>query len=101
MPYESETNRRIAMFLVAYFLQIGIPFYRLSMKTEVAVHSQRVGVRIPDLIVFSEELEKVMQGAKRSLVLLDMPLPLLVVEVVSPNQENRDYCYKQYCSAIP
>lgn len=95
MPYESEINRRIAMSLVAYFLQLGIPSYRLSMKTEIAVHSQRVGVRIPDLVVFSEELATVMHGAKRSLVLMDMPPPLLVVEVVSPNQENRDYRYKR------
>ncbi len=65
-----------------------------------------------------------MQGAKRSLILMDMPPPLLVVEVVSqcvarvprveatdvsasgsdagaspvrvsPNQENRDYRYKR------
>lgn len=95
MPYESEINRRITSFLFAYFLQLGIPYYRLSTKTEVAVHSQRVGVRAPDLVVFSEELAIIMEGAKRSLVLLDMPPPLLVVEVVSPNQENRDYRYKR------
>jgi Uma2 family endonuclease len=29
------------------------------------------------------------------IVLMDMPPPLLVVEVVSPNQENRDYRYKR------
>jgi Uma2 family endonuclease len=95
MPLESELNRRIVMFLVAHFLQLGIPFYRLSMKTEVAVHSRQVGVRVPDLVVFSEELATVMQGATRSLILMDMPPPLLVVEVVSPNQENRDYRYKR------
>jgi Uma2 family endonuclease len=95
IPLESELNRRIVMFLVAYFLQLGIPFYRLSMKTEVSVNSRQVGVRVPDLTVFSEELATVMQGAKRSLILMDMPPPLLVVEVVSPNQENRDYRYKR------
>ena len=36
-----------------------------------------------------------MQGATRSLILLDMPPPLLVVEVVSPNQASRDYRYKR------
>ena len=36
-----------------------------------------------------------MAGATRSLILMDMPPPLLVVEVVSPNQENRDYRYKR------
>lgn len=95
MPSESELNCRIAMFLVAYFLKLGIPYYRLRMKTELAVNSRRVGVRVPDLVVFSEELAIAMQGATRSLILMDMPPPLLVVEVVSPNQENRDYRYKR------
>ncbi|MEO3706558.1 Uma2 family endonuclease [Trichormus azollae] len=36
-----------------------------------------------------------MTGATRSLVLMDMPPPLLVVEVVSPNQASSDYRYKR------
>jgi len=36
-----------------------------------------------------------MEGATRSLILMDMPPPLLVVEIVSPSQENRDYRYKR------
>lgn len=95
MPFESELNRRIATFLLIYFSKLGIPYYRLSMKTEIAVNSRMVGVRVPDLVVFSEELAMVMQVATRSLILMDMPPPLLVVEVVSPNQENRDYRYKR------
>ena len=65
------------------------------MKAEVAVNSGQVGVRVPDLVMYSEELARVMEGARRSLILMDMPPPLLVVEVVSPNQENRDYRYKR------
>jgi Uma2 family endonuclease len=95
MPFESELNRRIATFLLIYFSKLGIPYYRLSMKTEIAVNSRMVGVRVPDLVVFSEELAMVMQGATRSLILMDMPPPLLVIEVVSPNQESRDYRYKR------
>jgi Uma2 family endonuclease len=95
MPLESEINRRVASFLFAYFLQQGIPYYRLSMKTEIAVQSRFVGVCIPDLVVLSEELATVMAGISRSLVLLDMPPPELVVEVVSPSQESRDYRYKR------
>ena len=34
MPAESEVNRRIAMFLVATFLKLGLTFERLSMNTE-------------------------------------------------------------------
>ncbi|MDB9343919.1 Uma2 family endonuclease [Nodularia spumigena CS-586/05] len=95
IPAESELNSRIAMFLVACFLKLGIPYYRLRMKTEIAVNSVRVGVRVPDLVVFSEDLAKMMEGASRSLILMDMPPPLLVVEIVSPNQESRDYRYKR------
>jgi Uma2 family endonuclease len=51
-------------------------------------------VRVPDLVMFSEELGQVMTGATCSLILMDMLPPLLVVEVVSANQENRDYRYK-------
>ncbi|BAZ81743.1 MAG: Uma2 family endonuclease [Sphaerospermopsis sp.] len=95
MPFESELNRRIATFLLIYFSKLGIPYYRLSMKTEIAVNSKMVGVRIPDLVIFSEELAEEMKDATRSLILMDMPPPLLVVEVVSSNQENRDYRYKR------
>ena len=95
MPSESEINRRIAMFLLIYFSQLGIPSYRLSMKTEVAVSGARVSVRLPDLLLFSEELARELEGASRSIVLMDMPPPLLAVEVVSPNQEKRDYRYKR------
>jgi Uma2 family endonuclease len=95
MPVESEINRRIAMFLVATLLQLGISFDRLSLKTELAVSSTRVSVRVPDLVVLSEAGVAALEGASRSLVLLDMPPPLLVVEIVSPGQESRDYRYKR------
>ena len=95
MPFESEINRRISMFLVVYLFQRGIPSYRLTMKTEVAVSGSRVSVRVPDLLLLSEELAMVMAGSTRSIVLMDMPPPELVVEVVSPKQENRDYRYKR------
>ena len=95
MPSESDINQRIAMFLVAYFLTCGIPYYRLRMKAEVAVNSRLVGVRVPDLVVFSEELAIAMEKATRSVIFMDMPPPLLVVEVVSPNQASRDYRYKR------
>ena len=93
MTAESEINRRIASFLFACFLQQGVPAYRLSMKTEIVTTGSRL--RVPDLVVFSEELAIAMEGAKRSTVMSEMPSPLLVVEVVSPNQSSRDYRYKR------
>jgi Uma2 family endonuclease len=95
MPSESEINRRIAIFLLIYLSQLGIPSYRLTMKTEVAVSGSRVSVRVPDLLLLSEELATELEGATRSIVMMDMSPPLLVVEVVSPKQENRDYRYKR------
>ncbi|WP_413199468.1 Uma2 family endonuclease [Nostoc piscinale] len=93
MTAESEINRRIAMFLLVCFVQLGIPAYRLSMKTEIVTTGSRV--RVPDLMVFSEELATAMEGAKRSTIMPEMSPPLLVVEVVSPNQSSRDYRYKR------
>jgi Uma2 family endonuclease len=95
MPAESELNRRIAAFLFAFFLQQGIPPYRLSMKTEIVVSGGRATTRYPDLMLLSEALASALEGAKRSTVMPEMPPPLLVVEVVSPDQENRDYRYKR------
>ena len=97
MPCESDLNQRIASFLFAYFLQLGIEFYRLRIGIEVAVNGTRSSVRLPDLTVLTEELAQALEGASRSIVMPDMPPPQLVVEVVSPGQENtdRDYRYKR------
>jgi Uma2 family endonuclease len=95
MPSESDINQRIASFLFALFLGLGVPSYRLRIGIELAVSGSRVSVRVPDLVILSEELAIEMDGASRSIVLMDMPPPLLVVEVVSPNQEKRDYRYKR------
>ncbi|OUC13368.1 MAG: hypothetical protein B0A82_17965 [Alkalinema sp. CACIAM 70d] len=95
MPAESDLNQRIASFLFALFLGLGIPSYRLRLGLEIAASSARASVRLPDLTVLSEEGAIALEGASRSIVLMDMPPPLLVVEVVSEGQENRDYRYKR------
>jgi Uma2 family endonuclease len=95
MASESILNQQIVMLLVSFLLSQGIPFNQIYTKAEIAVNSRMVSLRVPDLVIFSDELATVMQGASRSLVTLDMPAPMLVVEVVSPNQEKRDYRYKR------
>lgn len=95
MPTESDLNDRIASFLFAYFLQLGVPVYCLSMKAQIAVSGTRATARQPDLMVLSEEAATALNGANQRLITHDMPPPLLVVEVVSPNQENRDYRHKR------
>lgn len=95
MPTESDLNDRIASFLFAYFLQLGVPYYCLSMKAQVAVSGTKATARQPDLMVLSEEAATALSGARQRLITHDMQPPSLVVEVVSPNQENRDYRYKR------
>lgn len=95
MPPESDLNQRIASLLFAFFLNQGIPSYRLRIGTEIVVSGSQATTRFPDLIILSEELATALKGASRSTITLDMPPPLLVVEVVSPGQEKRDYRYKR------
>ncbi len=95
MPTESDINDRIASFLYACFLQMGIPYYCLSMKAQIAVSGKLANARQPDLMVLSEEAAAALKGAKQRLITHDMPPPALVVEVVSPQQETRDYRHKR------
>ncbi|OKH19439.1 hypothetical protein NIES208_02705 [[Limnothrix rosea] IAM M-220] len=97
MPPESDLNQRIATFLLIYFAQLGIPSYCLRIGAEIAVTGSKVSVRVPDLMVLSEEAAIALEGATRATIMLDMPKPELLVEVVSPGKENitRDYRYKR------
>ncbi|ACK64109.1 protein of unknown function DUF820 [Rippkaea orientalis PCC 8801] len=97
MPPESDLSLRIASFLFAYFIQLGIPSYRLRIGTEIVVTGTKATVRLPDLMVLTEDLAIALQSATRSTVTIDMPPPQLVLEVVSPGKQNkdRDYRYKR------
>lgn len=96
MPPESRLNARIAMFLVAEFLKF-VPFHLLCCKdTEIEVSGRFAQARLPDVMILSEELDAIL-GNARGTITRNMPPPRLVVEVVSPGQENkdRDYRYKR------
>lgn len=95
MPPESDLNNQIASFLFATFLQLGIPYYRLRIKAQIAVSGTRATAREPDFVVLSEESATDLIGARQCLITYDMAPPQLVVEVVSPNQESRDYRHKR------
>ena len=94
MPPESDLNLRIASFLFAYFAIQGIPSYRLRIGTEIVVTGSKATVRLPGLMVLSEELVIALQSASRSTIIMDMPPPQLVIEVVSPGKKNRDRDYR-------
>lgn len=96
MPSESDLNHLIAIALIFAFGQF-VPAFLLRNKTEIVVSGSRATTRVPDLMVLTEELAEALTGSTRSIVLLDMPSPRLVVEVVSPGTDgaNRDYRYKR------
>ena len=100
LPTESTLNTQIAIFLIAAFLQLGIPMQRLGIKQQVSVSSRKVTAREPDFIVHSEESVLAIEGQKQALLTAEMPPPLLVVEIVSPGEPgdkrnyDRDYVEK-------
>ncbi|HIK29776.1 MAG TPA: Uma2 family endonuclease [Oscillatoriales cyanobacterium M59_W2019_021] len=96
MPPETNRNNRIAIYLLSKFLKI-VPFYLICCQdTEIVVTGRKTRVRLPDLMVLTEELFAAIEG-KRATITQDMPPPALVVEVVSPGKanEDRDYRYKR------
>ncbi|WP_319422600.1 Uma2 family endonuclease [Pleurocapsa sp. FMAR1] len=93
MPPESWQNTKIAMYLLMEIAKV-ISFERISLKTEIITSGNRVNARIPDLVVLSPEGLSEIELYKRAVVTLDMPPPVLVVEVVSPGKANRDKDYR-------
>ncbi|MEM6254685.1 MAG: Uma2 family endonuclease [Cyanobacteria bacterium P01_D01_bin.156] len=99
MPTESPINKTIVMFLVSYFLRLGIPYHRLAIGHQLEVTSEKVSAREPDLILHSEKsAAAILQDGK--LLRLGMPIPDLVVEVVSSSDTDqksreRDYVEKR------
>jgi Uma2 family endonuclease len=96
VPSESDLNNVIALYVLSVLLSF-VPIQRLRRGTELVVSGSRATTRIPDLMVVGEELDIALSNALRSVILLDMPSPDWVLEVVSPGAENeaRDYRYKR------
>ena len=97
MPPESRINARIAMNILKVLMIVLPPKCLCCKDTEIEVTGNRSTVRLPDLLVLSEELVNLLENETRSLIRREMPAPLLVIEVVSPGKEaeDRDYRYKR------
>ena len=101
MPPESPQNAEIAIKLLLIFAQFVTPRLLRCKDTEIVVSGSRTTVRLPDLMVLTENLADALYRSGRSTIISDMPPPALVVEVASPGKVNqdRDYRYKR-CSAV-
>ncbi|MDX2243823.1 MAG: Uma2 family endonuclease [Leptolyngbyaceae cyanobacterium bins.302] len=90
VPPESGRNNQIAIFLVLYFARL-IDFRRVRAQgLEIEVRGEPRN-RFPDVTVLREE--HMTQLQRRDTIRLDMASPLLVVEVVSPGEIQRDRDY--------
>lgn len=94
VPPESGVNVQIATFLLIQFAEL-VGYRRVrGHGLELEVNGEPRN-RYPDLTILREE--HIEQLAKRNTVRLSMLPPLLVVEVASPGelQRNRDYIAKR------
>jgi Uma2 family endonuclease len=96
MPPETDKNNLISLYLLTEFFKL-IPIRLIRHKDiEIVVTGNQARVRLPDLLILTEELVTAL-GGKRATITQDMPAPDLAVEVVSPGKvnEDRDYRYKR------
>jgi Uma2 family endonuclease len=89
MGSEAPINSTIAMSLALVFGSMGIAGRRLSTGHDIAVSSTKVTVRKPDLIVHTPDSAAAILSHGAKLLMPEMPLPMLVVEVVSSSGTNR------------
>ncbi|MEO1388730.1 MAG: Uma2 family endonuclease [Cyanobacteria bacterium J06634_6] len=97
MGAESDVNVMIGTFLIVVFSQL-MPHQLIRRGSELEVSGERASARIPDLIVLTHGGLAALPRDKRSLITLNMPAPLLVVEVVSSSdtdRQSRDRDYTQ------
>ena len=97
MPTESEFNAWLSLALQLYFINAGLVkprlTHRYNCEVEVPVlQSKQARNRFPDFVIVRPEHIELTQ--KRLTIRLDMPPPLLVMEVVSPGQTNRERDYE-------
>jgi Uma2 family endonuclease len=100
MGAESTLNTRIAVFLIQWFLQIGLNADRIGIKQKVAVSRAGITAREPDLIIHSEASARALDQAPQALLKQDNPVPCIIIEVVSPGKPgepnyDRDYIEKR------
>jgi Uma2 family endonuclease len=97
MGAENPLNPAIAVFLLITFFQMGVPYAQLAIGHQLGVKSSKATARQPDLIVHSAASQAAIFHDGR-LLQADDPAPLLVVEVASStntDKQSRDRDYKE------
>ncbi len=95
MGAENTINIKIAIFLIVAFARI-VDIDCIHRGTEIVVPSRSLTSRFPDLMVLTGSGSAALRDDARSIITLDMPAPLLVIEVVSPGAEGSDNYTRDY-----
>lgn len=99
LPPEDEENIRVATELLFVLGQFVTPRTLIrTASTELQVRPVGDGRmnREPDLVVLRPEHIELMKPIKKSAVLLGMPAPAFVAEIVSPGSKNSDNYRRDY-----
>lgn len=99
LPPEDEENVCIASELT-FALKTVVSPRRLVRTAATEIQVSPVGDgrvnRIPDVVVLRPEHIEILAETKKSTILLGMPAPAFVAEVVSPGGENSDNYRRDY-----
>lgn len=99
LPPEDEENIRVATELLFVLGQFVTPRTLIrTASTELQVRPVGDGRmnREPDLVVLRPEHIELMKPIKKSAVLLGMPAPAFIAEIVSPGSKNSDNYRRDY-----
>ena len=95
---EPRPNSRISLWLAMQFAQIFGIDNVCHKDTEIEVRkksasTKKPSTRKPDVMVLGDALVEALESMPKGVIPKSMPAPLLVIEVVSPGEENelRDY----------
>jgi Uma2 family endonuclease len=94
MGAENPLNPLIAMMLAFAFADLGIPRQNLVIGHQVGVSDTLASARQPDLIVHTDESLAATMDEK--ILRFDRPNPLLVVEVVSNSDTDKESRERDY-----
>lgn len=95
MGAENPLNPQIAVFLMFVFADLGWPRSQLAIGHQIEVKSAQATARQPDLVVHSEASQgAIFEDGK--LLRLGQPAPLLVIEVVSNREKDRQSRIRDY-----
>jgi Uma2 family endonuclease len=97
MGAESTINTRIASYLHGMFIfLLGLSSDLVAFKQKIQVSSSYVSARDPDLIIHTEASDLAIDGLSEACLKLNDPNPAIVIEVVSPGNENSDNYQRDY-----